>query len=357
MLAFKYVSYHFLKYFFIILFALVLFSVGFEYTSKASNSLDSANLLLIYLVYKSFFAVDMLLPISLIFAMISTKIFLIRSNALVSFYSLGYSRVQILKPFVVVSVIITIVFILLHLSSSFSRASEHADNIEDNSEYLSPTRDLFFSYKEKFVYFSKMQPLQSRAYDVRVFSAINGSLKEVVVASSAIYKDDFWHIKNANIITKPDDMSFRSLGIKVTKTNDLQLLEGFKPKILDQVYEGKVNFTIGDAVEAIFILKDENVNLDTIKGALYKMIIYPFFAPSLVVIIFFFVPISARFLNVSLFSFGAIIATLMIWGIMFVLSELAKNKTIPAEIGIIAPVLILFFIAFGLWRKYTLKTG
>lgn len=352
MLAFKYISYHFLKYFFIILFALVLFSVGFEYTAKSVNVLESANLLLIFLVYKSFFAIDMLLPISLIFAMISTKIFFIRSNALVSFYSLGYSRIQILKPFVVVSVLITIIYILLHASSSFSRANEHAKNIEDNAEYLSPTRDLFFSYKEKFVYFSKMVPLQSRAEGVRIFSATDGSLKEVVVASSAVYEDGFWHIKSADIITKPEDISFTSSGIEVTNNQDLKLLEGFKPKILDQVYEGKVNFTIGDAVEALLILKDENVNLNTIKGALYKILIYPFFAPSLVVIIFFFVPISARFLNVSLFSFGAIIATLMIWGIMFTLSEFAKNKTIPSEIGIILPVLILFLIAMRQWRKY-----
>ncbi|QFR48691.1 LptF/LptG family permease [Sulfurimonas lithotrophica] len=352
MLAFKYISYHFLKYFFIILFALVLFSVAFEYTSKSVNTLESANLLLIFLVYKSFFAIDMLLPISLIFAMISTKILLIRSNALVSFYSLGYSRVQILKPFVVVSVIITIIYILLHISSSFSRANEHAKNIEDNSEYLSPTRDLFFSYKEKFVYFSKMIPLQSRAEGIRVFTATKGSLKEVVVAKNAVYEDGFWHIKKADIIVKPDDLSFNSPGIKVSTTEDLKILEGFKPKILDQVYEGKVNFTIGDAIEALLILKDENVNIDTIKGSLYKIIIHPFFAPFLVIIIFFFVPISARFLNVSLFSFGAIIATLMIWGIMFTLSEFAKNKTIPSEIGIVLPVFILFIISVKQWRKY-----
>lgn len=356
MLAFRYISYHYLKYFFIILFALVLFSVAFEYTSKASDNLESANLLLIYLVYKSFFAIDMLLPISLVFAMISTKVFLIRSNALVSFFSLGYSRVQVLKPFVVVSVVITFIYILLHLSSSFSRANEHAKNIQDNSEYLSPTRDLFFSYKEKFVYFSKMVPLQYRADGVRVFTVEDGSLKQVVVASSAVYEDDSWHIKKANIITKPDQLSFESLGIDVEKNQDLKLLDGFKPKILDQVYEGKVDFTIGDAVEALLILKDENVNLDSIKGALYKIVIYPFFAPSLVVIIFFFVPISARFLNVSLFSFGAILATLMIWGIMFMLSEFAKNKTISAEFGMVLPVGILFLIAIRQWRKYRFRT-
>jgi lipopolysaccharide export system permease protein len=355
MLAFRYISYHFLKYFFIILSALVLFSVAFEYTSKSIDTIESANLLLIFLVYKSFFAVDMLLPISLVFAMISTKVFLIRSNALVSFYSLGYSRVQILKPFLVISIILTIVYIFLHFSESFSKANSHAKNIEDNAEYLSPTRDLFFSYKEKFVYFSKMIPLQSRAEGVRVFTAQDGSLKEVIVASSAVYEDDFWHIQSGNIIKKPEILDFNSTGIVILKNQDLKLLEGFKPKILDQVYEGKVDFTIGEAIDALLILKDENINLNTIKGSLYKIIVYPFFAPCLVVIIFFFVPISARFLNVSLFSFGAILATLIIWGIMFMLSEFAKNKTIPSEVGILLPVFILFLIALKQWYKYRLR--
>ncbi len=355
MLAFRYISYHYLKYFFIILSALVLFSVAFEYTSKSIDSIESANLLLIFLVYKSFFAIDMLLPISMVFAMITTKVYLIRSNALVSFYSLGYSRVHILKPFLVVSVFLTFIYILLHFSASFSKANSHAGNIEDNAEYLSPTRDLFFSYKEKFVYFSKMIPLQSRAEDVRIFSVADGSLKEVIVASSAIYEDDFWHIKAGDIIDKPDTLDFSSTGIVVQKDQDLKLLEGFKPKILDQVYEGKVDFTIGEAIDALLILKDENINLNTIKGSLYKIIIYPFFAPCLVVIIFFFVPMSARFLNVSLFSFGAILATLIIWGIMFMLSEFAKNKTIPSEVGILLPVFILFAIALKQWYKYRLK--
>ena len=100
MLAFKYISFHYIRYFFIILLALVMFLVGFDYMGSTEKLDISANLLLIYVVYKTFYAVDMLLPLSLVFAMISTKLFLIRSNALVSFYSLGYSRADILKPFI-----------------------------------------------------------------------------------------------------------------------------------------------------------------------------------------------------------------------------------------------------------------
>ena len=80
MIAFKYISFHYLKYFFVILSALVMFVVAFDYINYAEDLSQSANLLLIYLVYSSLNAIEMLLPLSLIFAMITTKIFLIRSN-------------------------------------------------------------------------------------------------------------------------------------------------------------------------------------------------------------------------------------------------------------------------------------
>lgn len=313
----------------------------------------SANLTLIYLVYKSFYAIDMLLPLSLIFAMITTKIYLIRSNALVSFFSLGYTRVDVLRPFVVVSTSIIILFISLHSLPGFSRADEFSKNIRRHSQYLSPTRDLFFTYKDKYVYFSKMLPLQEKAEGIRVFSIENDSLQEVLVAKEAMYRDESWYIKDADIISKPTDMSFESLGIKVINKKDLKILEGFRPKMLDQVYEGKVNFTIKDAIDALILLKDQNINTNNIKGALYKIFIYPFFVPCMVVIIFFFVPISVRFLNVSLFSFGAILATLMVWAILFILLELANNKTISSEAGVIAPIVILFLIAVFLWRRFS----
>ncbi len=356
MVAFKYISFHYIKYFLVIMMALVMFVVGFDYMDHADRLGFSANLLIIYLVYKAFHAIDMLLPLALIFAMIATKILLIRSNALVSFYSLGYTRVDILKPFVIVSGSMIILFISLHSLPSFSRANEFSNNIRNSAAYLNPTQDLFFIYKDKYIYFSRMLPLQERAEGIRVFSIEKNRLKEVLVAKEATYRDEYWHISEADIITKPDDMSFDSPGIKVKSEKGLKILKGFRPKMLDQVYEGKVNFTIIDAIDAYLLLKDQNINTSSIKGALYKIFIYPFFVPCLVVIIFFFVPISARFLNISLFSFGAILSTLLVWGVLFMLIELSNNRTIPSEAGVVAPTIFLFLIAIRQWRKYRMAT-
>lgn len=355
MLVFKYIAFHYLKYFFIILVALVMFLVGFDYLGNADELSGSANILLIYLVYKSFFAIDMLLPLSLVFAMITTKIFLIRSNALVSFFSLGYSRVDVLKPFVVVSTSIIVIFISLYNLPKFSRADEFAKNIRTHAQYLNPSTNLFFTYEDKYVYFSKLLPLKKEAQDIRVFSIKDASLKEVIVAKKATYINDYWQIKEADLLVKPDDMDFSSPGIKVSREIDLKILQGFRPNMIDQIHEGKVNFTISDAIEAYILLKKEGVDTSAIKAALYKIFIYPFFVPCVIVIIFFMAPVSTRFLNISLFTFGAILSTLLTWGMFFMLIELSNNKTIPSEVGVIAPVVLLFFIALKQWRKYGLN--
>jgi lipopolysaccharide export system permease protein len=347
-LAFRYILFHYLKFFIIILGALSLFLVGFDYMSNADKISSSANLVLIYLVYKALFAIDMLLPLSLVFAMISTKINLIRSNALVSFYSLGYSKVDVLKPFIVASMAVTLGFIYLHTLPKFAQANAMATSIKENSEYLSPSQDLFFIYQNQYIYFKRLYPLQQKAVGIRIFHLENKQLKTVIIAKTAYYQQGAWHIKNADIITKPDDFTFNSPGVSTTTKDELILLEGFRPKMLDKVYEGTADYTINDAFEAFKLLDKQNIKVDKIKAVLYKNLIYPFFAPLLVVIIFFFVPISSRFLNISLFSFVAIVSTLLVWGVLFMLMELSKNKTIPSEIGIVMPIVLLFFVA--IWQ-------
>jgi lipopolysaccharide export system permease protein len=351
MLAFKYIAFHYLKYFIVILMAFILFSVGFDYIGISNQLPDSANLVLMYIVYKVFYSIDMLLPLTLIFAMIATKISFIRNNTLVGLYSLGYSKVDILKPFVAVSTLIVIIFISLH-STSFARANELASTIKDNDSLVYTTTDLFFTYQDKYVYFGELFPLQERAEDIRIFTVKESKLQKVVTAKSADYRDGYWHIKGARIITKPMELSLKMKeGIGIENGASLKLLKDFRPKILDQVYEGKVDFTIFDAIDAILLLKSENISIDKIKSALYKIFIYPFFVPAVIVVIFFLVPISTRSMSISLFSFGAILATLIIWVLLFTMIELSNNKVITSEVGIIAPIVILWCIAFYIWNK------
>jgi lipopolysaccharide export system permease protein len=88
-----------------------------------------------------------------------------------------------------------------------------------------------------------------------------------------------------------------------------------------------------------------------VKSVLYKTIIYPFFVPFVVIIIFFFVPISPRFLNVTLFSFGALLSTLLVWGMFYTLIQLSNAQTVSGEVGIILPVLLLGLTSVIVWYK------
>ena len=351
MLLFKYVALHYLKYFSVILSALVLFYVGFDYMGVASSLPSSANLVILYLIYKAQSALDIMLPLALLFSMISTKLFLIRSNALVAFYSLGYSKHDLLKPFLIVSVSIVFFFITLH-ATSFAKANEISEKVKKNAQYVDISNDLFFTYKNKYIYFERLEVLQRTAYNVRIFKLENETLSELIIASSAVYRGEYWEIDSAHVIKKPAVINLDSHGIEVNSVGNLKILRDFRPKILDQIYEGKVNFSILDAVEALSILNDENLNIDLIKSSLYKAFIYPFFVPLMIIIIFYMVPISPRFLNVTLFSFGAILASLLVWGVLFMLIELSNTKTIPSEIGIILPIFILILGAIFQWKRF-----
>lgn len=351
MLAFKNISFLYLKYVTIIVSALVLFFVGFDVMDNLSGLPDSANLKLLYALYRSYYALDILFPIALIFAMIASKIFLIRSNALVAYYSLGYSKADVLRPFTLISTLLVTLFILLHMYAPFAKGKEYSDNIYSNKINGAPTQNLFFTYEDYYVYFKELHPLQQSAKEIRVFKIVNNDLSEVIIAKEAVYKDDYWVVKSAQKLIKPQNVGLKSEGIKIPQKEDLRLLKDFRPAILDQVYEGSSTYTILDALEAIKILDEQNVNTDKVKSVLYKTIIYPFFVPFVLIIIFFFVPISPRFLNVTLFSFGALLATLLIWGLFYALIQLSNAKVVSGEIGILLPVLLLGISSAVVWYK------
>lgn len=351
MLAFKNISFLYLKYILVIVLALVLFFVGFDVMDNMSGLPDSANLKLLYTLFRSYYALDVLFPISLIFAMIAAKIALIRSNALVAYYSLGYSKADVLRPFTLIATLLILIYILLHLYAPFAKGKEYSDNIYSNKINGAPTQDLFFTYEDYYVYFKELHPLQQRAKDVRIFKLKKSDLHEVIVSKEARYIDDYWVLETAKKLVKPYNVGLKSEGIIVSDEQNLKLLKDFRPDILDQVYEGSSTYTIMDAFEAMKLLDEQNINTDRVKSVLYKTIIYPFFVPFVVIIIFFFVPISPRFLNVTLFSFGALLTTLLIWGIFYTLIQLSNAQTIPGELGIVLPVVLLGLTSVFVWYK------
>lgn len=340
MLFFNTLSFLYLRYFVIILVALSSFMVGFDLMEYASDLPQSANLVLIYIMYKFFYAVDMMLPISLVFAMIASLVELVRSNAIVAYYAIGYSKNRLFSPFLAISTLVLGIYIALH-TTAFARANEYANNLRESSELIRPTSSLFFTHEGNYIYFGNLFPLTRKAEDIRIFTFSEGHFREALSATDAVYRDGFWRIQKAHLVHAPETLDLRGGGIMIEDRENIKVLPNFRPKILDQVYEGKVNFTISDGLEALRLLKNQNVDVAKIKSALYRIFFSPWFAPILMVIFFSYAPVSSRFLNLSLFSFGAILATLLIWGVLFMMGELSVNKTLSPEVGVIFPIVLL----------------
>lgn len=347
MLAFNTLSFIYLRYFSIVLIALSSFMVGFDLMDNASELPNSANLVLIYIMYKYFYAIDMMLPISLVFGIIASLVELIRTNALAAYYALGYSKTRIMAPFLSVAIGTVAGYIALH-STNFAHSNEFANNLRETSQFIRPTSNLFFTHEGNYIYFGNLYPLSKRAEDIRIFTLEKGRLKEALSATDAVYDDGYWNIKKAHLIRPPQIFDLNGAGIVSEDRENIKVLRDFKPKILDQVYEGKANFTISDGLDALKLLENQNVDVAKIKSALYRIFITPWFAPILMVIFFSYAPVSGRFLNISFFSFGAILVTLIVWGLFFMMGELSNNKTLSPEMGIITPIIVLSCVM--LWR-------
>ncbi|MGD9969201.1 MAG: LptF/LptG family permease [Sulfuricurvum sp.] len=347
MLAFKTLSFLYIRYIAIILTALAGFMVGFDLMDSGTRLPAGANLVMLYIMYKTFFAIDMMLPITLVFAMIAAMVELIRSNALAAYYAIGYSKFRLMSPFLATASVLVVLHIALH-ATSFARAHEYAENLGQSSQLIRPTGDLFFTHEGNYIYFGNLYPLSKKAEDIRIFNFNDNRLHEIVRADEAVYDREHWNIANATTIVPPENLLDRKNGVIEKESPNIQALRHFKPKILDQVYEGKDNFTIGDGLEALKLLKNQNVDVTKIKSVLYRIFIFPWFALVMMVILYTYVPVSSRFVNLSFFSFGAILATLLVWGVLFVFGELANTKTLSPETGVISPIAALFGVM--IWR-------
>jgi len=343
--------------FFVILSGLVLFFSGFDYMNAADKMPDSANLKLLYLIYRSFYISDLVFPVVIVMSFIVTIIQLIKSNALIAYASLGFSKKQVLKPLILISTILLLIYSGLH-ATKYAYGKEFSDNIIRKNQYLNSTMNLFFKYETEdvahqkyYIYLKHLYPLQKKADGIRLFKMSQGVLTEILKANTAYYKDGKWNIYNSTILKKDSLIDINSQGIHFSNKELVVTLNGFKPKILDQVSEGEASFTLLDALEAYFILYHQDISLDKIKSIIYNVLVFPFFALPVIIIFFIMIPNTPRYANLAIYGFGGLFATLILWGLLFALGRLSINGTLSPEVGIVVPIIVLFFISSTLYFK------
>lgn len=347
----KYVGYLYVKNFLVIFLALEFFYISVDLLSNLKNLPTSANLQLLYVYYNAQIAVNYILPLSLVFAMIASKLAMIRSNELISLYACGVSKSQVIKPLFIVSMFFTLLLIGLNFTS-FVSANEYRENILRHNKVASNSEQLFVKYSNSYVYIDTLDPVRKEATDIKVFETNGTVLEDIIHAKSAEFVKDTWHLKDVDITTLAKEKVLGGTGLKRTHKENLALLKGFKPSIIDSMKEGKVSLDVLQAVDALRFLSAQNSSTTTIKSILYSLVIFPMFAPFMVVILFYFLPLIARFFNLALLSFAFIFATLCVWGVLFVLTKFTANGIMIPELSIMLPIIIMGFYAFRLYIKH-----
>lgn len=346
----RYVGWLYFKYFMILFIALTLFYVGIDILTNLKDMPASANLKLLYFGLTSLTAVNYVLPLALIFALITSKFSMIRSNELVSFYALGIDKNRLIKPPFYIALAITFIYVGLNFTP-FAYAYEYGRNIVKLSNLSRTSSDIFLKFEGKFVYVDSLNPISGEAKDVRIFDIDSSNLRSATFGESAKFIDDAWLLKNAKIVNLPQNIKLGEKGLDIKTPSELKTLENFKPKTIESASAESSAITIPDAVDYILAFKDEGVGLNSTKTTLYNLAFAPFFAPFMVLIIYYFLPVTGRFFNLALKSFIFTIASLCVWGALFVMMRFARNGVVSPEIGVLLPIILLgayaFYLRFG----------
>ena len=346
----RYVGWLYFKYFVILFVALTLFYVGIDILTNLKSMPASANLKLLYFGLTSLTAVNYVLPLSLIFSLIASEFSMIRSNELVSFYALGIDKNRLIKPPFYIALTITFVYVGLNFTP-FAYAYEYGRNIVKLSNLSRTSSDIFLKFEGKFVYMDSLNPISGEAKDVRIFDINGSNLRSATFGLSARFVDDLWLVKQAKIVNLPQNIKLGEKGLDIKRLGELKTLENFKPKTIENAAAESSAITISDAVDYIQAFKNEGIGLNSVKTTLYNLAFSPFFAPFMVLIIYYFLPVTGRFFNLALKSFIFTIASLCVWGALFVMMRFARNGVISPEIGVLLPVILLGAYAFYLHFK------
>jgi lipopolysaccharide export system permease protein len=212
--------------------------------------------------------------------------------------------------------------------------------ILDNEYFTSTKSDIFLKYNDYYVYFKKLLPLEQKAENIHIFRVEEGDVIETIIARNAYFQNNKWYVVDAKIVTKPKELNFDNSKLTIRYEKFLNTLEGFKPKILDNVYESKSNFSVIDAISALILLSNQGINTDTIRGILYNQLVVTYFVIPLILLIFAYASLNSRFFNMGKFVSLCVFGTLIVWGVFFMLFKFTSGGIILPELSILLPMFI-----------------
>ncbi|CUU40536.1 MULTISPECIES: LptF/LptG family permease [Helicobacter] len=343
---FRFVGAQYLKYFFIIFLALEGFFLAIDTLKYIDDLPDSANLLILFLFYDGIYALTYTLPISLVLCSIICYMALLKSVQFTALMALGYSKLQILFPLLIISSIFTAGFIGLN-STSFAYAQEYAEGIiYQNTQNV--RENLLLKSGNQYIFLRKLYPLsngEARAEGIKIFVLDNEHrLIGYHESKEAFFESNTWILKNAKSVSISPTLTLGDNPLQMSVSEELETLQGFSSKVLETIAQDKPIASLIDALASLHIAHKQGVSTDKIRAILYGLLIVPFFVPLCIAIIAYYIPSLPRYGNLTLISFVCIIGALAIWGLFFSLSQLSVAGLIYPELGLLLPMGILFVI-------------
>lgn len=346
----KYIIRNYFKNFFVIFIALDLFYVGVDLLTNYNNVPDSANLQILYALFQAMNAVNYVLPLSVVFGMIVTYFSMLKTNELICMYASSISQRAFIRPLFLSALGITLGYIGLNCTD-FAYANEYGSNLKKYNRISTDSEDLFLKHNNQYVYFKKLDPLKQIAYDVTIFEVGSVDLTKVIRAASASFIKNHWVLDNVTVTYKPHVSALTDPGLKVETLDKMETMEDFKPKIMDNVYQSEYALSISDGIDALRFFDAQGVNTSKIKATLFYQIFFPFFAPLLLIILYFKAPMMGRYYNSALIASSFAFVALVVWSGLFLLSRLASNGVLFSEVAILLPIVVLAIIALYFYSK------
>ena len=301
---------------------------------------------ILYIFYIWQESLKLLYPLSIVFALIMTKIFLIKSNNMSALYALGYTNKNLIKPFLLIAMSVYVLFAYLN-TTDFAYAKEKATAIINKKLYDYNVQDIFFKYQDTFVYMKRLYPIEKKIKDITIFKVKDKKVLYTIHAPYAIYDGFAWEAKKA-VIKTHNYHDNKLISYTQTYQPTIKTLKGYKPKIISSLYEGKA-LNIVDAYHTYNLLEKEHINTNKIKTHLYTTLVVPLFAPILVMILFIKLPYLSRYSNQSFIIALSLGGVLMIWGIFIGLSKIASSGNVIPELALVFPIFVLFIYALYLY--------
>ena len=341
-LHFRYLARHYSKNLLAILLGLSFAFAAIDYFQNMQRLDVSSSYKVLYIFYMWQEALGLLYPLAIVFALIMTKLAFVKNNTMGALHAFGYSKKRLLSPVFIIASLTYVLFLSLH-TTEFSYAKDKAGMLLKRQLHAYNVNDVFFKYNDTFVYIKKLDPVEKKIKGITIFKVAGDQVRYTIKAPVAVFNGEEWIAQNATVKTHIYQNG-ELVRYRVDEKERIATLHGYKPKIIESLYEGKA-LNIVDAYHTWKLLESQHLDSGKIRAAIYNKTIVPLFALALLIILFFKLPFHARMMSlgaVVAFSLGA---TFLIWGILFGLEQIGSNGVLPPEFTAIFPVMLLWMYA------------